>query len=58
MRDQDPTTIDLTNGLAILPGWLMPGNGVCVAWRGTKAAADAVNITHGDKNPLGWCAVC
>jgi hypothetical protein len=53
MRNQDPTTIDLTNGLAILPGWLMPGNGVCVAWRGTKAAADAVNITHGDTKPPG-----
>jgi hypothetical protein len=54
LKDQnDPTAIDMPNGVAILPGWLMPGNGVCVGWRGTKTAAARVSTSGGTQKQPG-----
>jgi hypothetical protein len=39
---ESSTTIDLDKGEAHLPGWLLPGNGVSVAWHGAKNAGAGV----------------
>jgi hypothetical protein len=39
------TTIDLEHGAAHSTGWLLPGNGFCMAWSGTKALlGDVTNV--------------
>ena len=41
-KGRETTRIDQKKGAADLDGWLMPGNGVCVGWTGTKTAVTPV----------------
>jgi hypothetical protein len=41
-QGRNTTSRDETAGYAKLTGWLMPGNGVCIAWRGTTEGPASV----------------
>ncbi|HEV7484638.1 MAG TPA: hypothetical protein VGQ65_03065 [Thermoanaerobaculia bacterium] len=42
-QGRDTTSLDEETGAVQLTGWLMPGNGVCIAWRGTTEGSGSVS---------------